>query len=83
MGTSIVYVPRRIAPSPSPLRITAYRDGSQLLGPEIDLEGWSILQSIELSGTLFGTKAVKVQAMVRYIPNKYWRYLIYRIHSSQ
>ncbi|KAL5486115.1 hypothetical protein ACEPAI_7159 [Sanghuangporus weigelae] len=64
LSTSFVYVPRWVASPPSPLRITAYLEGSSLLGPEADPEGWKILPPVSVTGILFDSKHVKVKMIL-------------------
>jgi hypothetical protein len=42
----------------------AYSEGSALIGPEGDPDGWKVLPSIHANGTLFDTKAVDVEFSV-------------------
>lgn len=53
---------------PSPLRRIAYAEGSPLIGPEGDPEGWKILPGLKIKGTLFNTKDVEVDCTVRVTP---------------
>ncbi|KAI5122909.1 hypothetical protein M0805_007587 [Coniferiporia weirii] len=62
LSTSFAYVPRWVAPPPSTLRRLAYSDGSPLIGPEGDPEGWKILPSVKVTGTLFDAKTIEVEA---------------------
>lgn len=64
LNTSFAYVPRSVAPIPSPLRLAAYRDGTSLIGPKGDPEGWKRLPLFKVTGTLFDTKSVEIEAIV-------------------
>lgn len=66
-----MYFPRWVAPPPSPLRIAAYLEGSPLLGPEADPDGWKILSPFNVAGTLFDSKPVKVEMTVSHILNAF------------
>lgn len=43
----------------------AYSDGSLLIGPEGDPEGWKVLPPVQVKGTLFNVKEVEVTCTVR------------------
>jgi len=43
-----------VAEPPSPLRRIAYSDGSGVLGPDLDLEGWKVLKPVHLQARLEG-----------------------------
>ncbi|KAH8117915.1 hypothetical protein DFH11DRAFT_1571413 [Phellopilus nigrolimitatus] len=64
LSTSFAYVPRWVAPAPSALRRLAYSDGSPLIGPEADPEGWHVLPPVKVTGTLFDAKSVEVEAIL-------------------
>ncbi|KAI0789899.1 hypothetical protein C8Q75DRAFT_806557 [Abortiporus biennis] len=61
LSTNFQYMPIIRAAAPSTLRQVAYQEGSPILGPEIDPDGWKVLPPITLSGTLFTTKKVTVE----------------------
>ncbi|TFY77721.1 hypothetical protein EWM64_g6292 [Hericium alpestre] len=61
LTTSFSYLPRTVAKPPSMLRLYAYQEGSPLLGPDVDLEGWNIYPAVNIQGTLFNTRSVDVQ----------------------
>jgi len=73
--TNFGYHPNTLPDPPSPLRRLAYSEGSPLVGPEGDPEGWKVLLPVKIRGTLFGTKEVEVDCTVRllevfkYAPN--------------
>lgn len=50
---------------PSPLRQLAYREESQLIGPQGDPKGWMVLNPINFTGNLFNSRQVEVQCTVR------------------
>lgn len=62
--TSFGYHPITLPEKPSPLRLLAYSEGSSLVGPEGDPEGWKVLPEIKIKGTLFNIKKVEVNCMV-------------------
>ena len=74
LSTSFVYFPRWVAPPLSPLRIAAYLEGSPLLGPEADPDGWKILSPMIVTGTLFDSKPVKVEMTVSHLLNTFLAY---------
>jgi len=61
LGTSLLYIPRWRAPPPSGLRQLAYIDGTSLIGPSGDPDGWKVLQPVKLSGTIPGPKTVELE----------------------
>lgn len=63
--TNFGYHPTTLPDPPSPLRRLAYSEGSPLIGPEGDPEGWKVLPQVKIRGTLFGTKEVEVDCTVR------------------
>jgi len=62
--TSFGYHPITLPEKPSPLRLLAYSEGSSLVGPEGDPEGWKVLPEIKIKGTLFNIKKVEVNCML-------------------
>ncbi|KAI0636046.1 hypothetical protein C8Q77DRAFT_1101044 [Trametes polyzona] len=64
LATTIVYMPIIRAEPPSPLRQLAYREGSALVGPEGDPEGWKVLPPVTVAGTIFGARQVELQCTV-------------------
>ncbi|KAF8815522.1 hypothetical protein BYT27DRAFT_7193253 [Phlegmacium glaucopus] len=48
---------------PSALRRLSYAEGSQLIGPDGDPEGWKILAPVKVKGTLFRAKQVEVECV--------------------
>ncbi|CDO77950.1 hypothetical protein BN946_scf184720.g4 [Trametes cinnabarina] len=64
LATSIVYLPMVRAESPSPLRQLAYREGSGLVGPDGDPDGWKVLTPVTVMGTIFGARQVELQCTV-------------------
>ncbi|KAI0950800.1 hypothetical protein AcW1_008009 [Taiwanofungus camphoratus] len=61
LATSLVYLPVVQAGPPSPLRQAAYAEGSTLIGPEGDPEGWKVLSPAKVTGTLFDSRQVELQ----------------------
>lgn len=64
LATSLVYLPVVQAGPPSPLRQAAYAEGSTLIGPEGDPEGWKVLSPAKVTGTLFDSRQVELQCTV-------------------
>ena len=60
-----MYLPIIKADPPSHLRQLAYREGSALIGPEGDPDGWKVLPSVTVAGTIFGARQVELQCTVR------------------
>ncbi|KAF8905073.1 hypothetical protein CPB84DRAFT_1845155 [Gymnopilus junonius] len=58
--TSFGYHPITLPEKPSPLRLLSYSDGSSLIGPEGDPEGWKVLPEKKIKGTLFNVQEVEV-----------------------
>ncbi len=46
----IAYTPLIREPAPYPARLQAYKDGTPLLGPKEDSEGWKTFPPIEIDG---------------------------------
>ncbi|KAH9945077.1 uncharacterized protein BXZ73DRAFT_86648 [Epithele typhae] len=66
LGTSFVYVPLTRAGAPSPLRQLAYSEGTPVIGPEADPEGWKVFPSVTLTGTIFDTRKVELECTFSY-----------------
>ncbi|OCH95904.1 hypothetical protein OBBRIDRAFT_809459 [Obba rivulosa] len=60
LATSWVYWPITRADPPSHLRQIAYDEGSPLIGPEGDPEGWKVLPPVKITGTVFSSRQVEV-----------------------
>ncbi|OAX36431.1 hypothetical protein K503DRAFT_772523 [Rhizopogon vinicolor AM-OR11-026] len=60
LTTDFAYVPITRPDLPSPMLQKAYKENIPLIGPEGDPEGWHILPTTSVTGTLFGTKSVNV-----------------------
>ncbi len=58
------YIPIMRPPVFPPLRLISYREGTPLLGPDIDPEGWHALAPVEIEGMLFKVRPVKVTCNV-------------------
>ncbi|KLO17423.1 hypothetical protein SCHPADRAFT_887051 [Schizopora paradoxa] len=56
---SIVYTPLIREPTPFPSRLQAYKDGTPLLSPQNDPQGWKTFSPVEIEGKLEGTGKVK------------------------
>ncbi|KAF8507418.1 hypothetical protein JB92DRAFT_3145352 [Gautieria morchelliformis] len=63
LSTTIVYLPRSRPSAPSVLRQLAYREHTALLGPEVDPEGWEILGTKSVTGTVFESRKVEVACL--------------------
>ncbi|KAF8527348.1 hypothetical protein JB92DRAFT_2698783 [Gautieria morchelliformis] len=63
LSTTIVYLPRSHPSAPSVLRQLAYREHSALLGPDVDPEGWEILGTKSVTGTVFESRKVEVACL--------------------
>ncbi|KAF5326926.1 hypothetical protein D9619_004162 [Psilocybe cf. subviscida] len=57
--TNIIYQPTTIPDPPSAVRRMAYWEGSPLVGPEGDPEGWKVLPPVKIQGAL-SDKAVDI-----------------------
>ncbi|KAF8150706.1 hypothetical protein B0H34DRAFT_149359 [Crassisporium funariophilum] len=58
--TQFGYIPV-IRPSPfSPMRQLAYRNGSHIIGPKMDLVGWQTLERIQIQGKIFNDRPVHI-----------------------
>ncbi|OBZ62661.1 hypothetical protein A0H81_15025 [Grifola frondosa] len=64
LATSFVYLPLTRADPPSRLRQVSYREGSMIIGPSGDPDGWKVLSPIRIVGTLFNTRPVELQCTV-------------------
>ncbi|KAF7374746.1 hypothetical protein MSAN_00360100 [Mycena sanguinolenta] len=64
LTTSFNYLPLTQAEPPSPLRLLAYKEGTELIGPEGDPAGWKVLQPIKFKGKLFDVKEVEVECTI-------------------
>ncbi|KAF9477992.1 hypothetical protein BDN70DRAFT_809665 [Pholiota conissans] len=60
LETNFAFIPSIVPELPSVLRRLAYSDGSLLIGPEGDPQGWSVLPPVQIKGTLFNAKDVEV-----------------------
>lgn len=47
-----------------PLRLISYREGTPLLGPDIDPEGWHALEPVQIEGMLFKVRPVNITCTV-------------------
>ncbi|KAG1738345.1 uncharacterized protein EDB91DRAFT_1249262 [Suillus paluster] len=61
LTTDFTYVPITKPELPSSMLQKAYRENTPLVGPEGDPEGWHILPSVAVTGTLFGAKRASVE----------------------
>lgn len=64
LTTSIFYTPLSRAEPPSALRQVAYAEGTTLVGPEGDPEGWTVLSPVQIKGILFDTRPVEMECTV-------------------
>ncbi|KAJ8494400.1 hypothetical protein ONZ45_g13244 [Pleurotus djamor] len=58
------YSPMMHPGPPSALRSLAYSDGTLLVGPEGDPEGWKVCPSVKVKGTLFTVRTVEVECVL-------------------
>lgn len=65
MGTTILYIPRIKPDPPSSLRQLAYHEGTPIPGPKVDPEGWKVLESFTMNGSILNARAVQVTCTVR------------------
>ncbi|CCL99286.1 uncharacterized protein FIBRA_01302 [Fibroporia radiculosa] len=64
LSTGLVFLPVSRSEAPPPLREAAYRDGTALIGPDGDPEGWNVLPPAKFTGALFNTRQVELQCVV-------------------
>jgi hypothetical protein len=64
LTTNFAYVPLTQPEPPSALRQLAYKEGSDLIGPEGDPAGWKVLQPVKFKGKLFATVDVEMECTV-------------------
>ncbi|KAI0696900.1 hypothetical protein BC835DRAFT_1271093 [Cytidiella melzeri] len=64
LSTSIYYTPLSRAEPPSPLRQAAYLEGTNLVGPDGDPEGWHTCSQVRVTGTLFKTREVHIDCTI-------------------
>jgi len=58
LGTLLLYVPCIKPEPPSALRQLAYQEGSPILGPDIDPDGWKTLKPTFINGTIFRDRSI-------------------------
>ncbi|KAH9944844.1 hypothetical protein B0H21DRAFT_823116 [Amylocystis lapponica] len=61
LSAALTYLPVVRAEPPSHLRQVAYSEGSAILGPEADPEGWKVLPPVKLFGKIFDTRSVELE----------------------
>jgi hypothetical protein len=66
LGTSFTYIPRIKPDPPSTLRQIAYREGSPILGPDTDPDGWKTLNPAFIRGTVFNDRSITTKCTVSY-----------------
>ncbi|KAF8150703.1 hypothetical protein B0H34DRAFT_665697 [Crassisporium funariophilum] len=64
LSTNLGYHPATLPDYPSALRQLAYSEGSPLVGPDGDPEGWKTLPAVRVKGALFNVKDVEVECML-------------------
>ena len=62
--SAFAYVPLTRGEKPSVLRQLAYREGTPLVGPEGDPEGWKVLAPVKVAGTIFDARKVELECTV-------------------
>ncbi|KAJ7067135.1 hypothetical protein C8F01DRAFT_1120403 [Mycena amicta] len=58
---SFAYMPLIQPDPPSKMRQMAYKDGTDLLGPDGDPDGWKVLPPVKVKGRLFDAKDIEVE----------------------
>ncbi|KAJ7158555.1 hypothetical protein C8R46DRAFT_394456 [Mycena filopes] len=61
LSTNLNYLPLRQPDPPSALRQLAYKEGTDLIGPEGDPAGWKVLPPVKFKGKLFDAVEVEVE----------------------
>ncbi|KAJ7126829.1 hypothetical protein C8R44DRAFT_105996 [Mycena epipterygia] len=64
LATPFAYLPLTQPEPPSSLRQLAYKEGSELMGPDGDPAGWKVLQPVNIKGKLFEAKEVEVECIL-------------------
>jgi len=64
LSTNFGYQPVSYPDPPSALRQLSYVEGSGLIGPDGDPEGWKILEPVSIKGTLFDAREVQAKCLV-------------------
>jgi hypothetical protein len=65
LATGFAYCPVVRPPQFSPLRRAAYeRGGSDIPGPDADPDGWTVIPTVAVEGTIFFDRGVKVDAQL-------------------
>lgn len=64
LTTNFAYVPLTRAQPPSVLRQLAYREGTPLVGPQGDPDGWKVLPPVKVAGTVFDAREVELECIV-------------------
>ncbi|KAJ7649993.1 hypothetical protein FB45DRAFT_6723 [Roridomyces roridus] len=64
LQTMFIYVPALRPEPPSRPRQLAYRQNTPVPGPDMDPEGWHTMRAVEIAGTVFGARHVKIEAML-------------------
>ncbi|KAJ7761956.1 hypothetical protein DFH07DRAFT_956974 [Mycena maculata] len=62
LSQTLHYLPLTQPETPSPLRQVAYKEGSGLVGPEGDPDGWKVLEPVQMKGKLFDVREVMVES---------------------
>ncbi|KAI0761342.1 hypothetical protein BD413DRAFT_647290 [Trametes elegans] len=65
LSTVVGYCPIIRPDAPSPLRQIAYLEGTPLIGPDGDPDGWKRLEPLRIHGSLFSTRDVEASCTVR------------------
>jgi hypothetical protein len=64
LSTNFGYHPISYPDPPSALRQLAYEEGTALVGPEGDPEGWKVLAPVKFTGILFDVREVEATCTV-------------------
>lgn len=61
---NFAYLPKIVPDPPSTMRQQAYEESSSIPGPDADPEGWKVLPTIKVRGTLFEVQKFEVECTV-------------------
>jgi hypothetical protein len=64
LSTNFGYRPVTRPNPSSALRQLAYREGSNLIGPDGDSNGWKVLPPVKITGSLFDVRTVQATCIV-------------------
>ncbi|KAF8908137.1 hypothetical protein CPB84DRAFT_1822211 [Gymnopilus junonius] len=61
LSAPFAFIPLTTPPPLPPLRRLAYQEGTPLLGPKVDPDGWHHNDSVQIQGVLFNNQSAKVE----------------------